>query len=62
MRLSDQAILTLAAAVAPFVRYQEEIIGRPSPQITQEALQRIGKTVSIASVHRIDDAIHNYFV
>lgn len=60
--LTEQALMMLAAKVAPFVRTQSEIEGRVSPEITQEALRRVGAQVSTRDTLRIDGLISNYFV
>lgn len=64
MRLTDQAILNLAAQVAPFVRMHGEMHGQLTPECIKDALHRIGRpsVCSTRTVMMIDNYISNYFV
>ena len=64
MRLSDNAIMHLAALCVPFLEPMVEIHGQLTPDLIRDALRRIGRPTvcSDRTVHMIDQFISNGFV
>lgn len=60
--ITDAKILDLASRVAPFVRVNADFSGRITARDVQDALRRIGVIASPSIVHRVENAVTNYWV